>query len=791
LSEIFQSACDGYRFDRFEVWTLKGLLLRDEKRIKIEELPFQLLLVLLESPGEVVSKEALHRRLWGDRIFGKLDNGLHVAVAKLREALGEKADGAQHIETIRRRGYRFNGKVEPIFSSASETASGDDVTASGSAPPVDSEFPDQQEPAQAERLSRSRYLRATALSLLLLFVVAAGALLFYQHRRSPLIGNSDEVVLGGFTNNSGDDSYNGLGRAFRVKLEESPYLDLISDQSLLLQVPDPASASLQQLLKGCASLGGKVLITGAITVRPPGYEVTTTARNCANGRLLTSQTAKAKGRETVLAALDLATNQLRKSLGESGASLQRFDVPLAQATTSSLAALRAFTIGEEKRANGQEFEAIQDYKLAVDLDPQFALAYARLGTIYSNAAELTKSADYFKKAFALREHTTDRERLYIAAHYYSISGQTQRTIEAYELWRSLYPRDSSPYNNLTIEYLDLGKPEKAAIVASIAVQLDASSSLSQAALGRVYLEMGEQEKLRTLCGNVLGRKGDSAMLHEACFLLAFLQNDDVAMQEQIRWSRGNAAESELLDDVAWVAMYQGKLSSGRKLFAQARRVALAQGFSELAATVDVDEAILEADFGYSREARTLSLDALRLAPDNVKIQASAALALGRSGNTALAESVAAKAAAQAPLDTILNQVELPSVQAANQLHTHNPQAAIQALEPSRAYDACSAMALAPAYYRGLAYRDAGHLDKAAAEFRSVLGHRALVPDSPYIPLAASQLGGVLHRLGDSAGAANAERQVQDVWQHADPDFLPLRQHQSNRSEKSGTPQNRR
>ena len=742
-----QSACDGYRFGRFEVWTRNGLLLRAEKRIKIEELPFQLLLVLLESPGEVVSKETLRARLWSDRTFGELDNGLHVATAKLREALGEKAGAARYIETVRGRGYRFDGVVEPLFyptsGTSTEAASRDDVAMPVSAPLTGSELLDQTKPEQAESLRGPRSVLAAALSLFFLLAVAAGALWIYLHRRGPLAGSSGEVLLGGFINNSGDDSYNGLGHAFRVKLEESPYLNLIPDRSLFRLLPDPAKSSLQQLLTSCTSLGGKVLISGSIDARPPGYEVTTVARNCSNGDLLATQTARAKSRETVLAALDEATDQLRKSLGESGASLQRFHVPLAEATSSSLAALRAFTIGEEKRDNGQEFEAIQDYKLAVDLDPQFALAYARLGTIYSNAAELTQSADYFKKAFDLREHTTDRERLYIAAHYYSISGQTQRTIEAYELWRSLYPRDSSPYNNLALEYLDLGEPDKAASVARTGVQLDAASALSQAALARVYLETGELDDLRTLCHSAQGGKGDSAMLHESCFLLAFLQNDDTAMQAQIRWSRGNPAESELLDDVAWVAMYQGKLNSGRKLFAQARQVALAQGFSELAATIDVDEATLEADFGYPREAHILSLDALRLAPDNVSIQAMAAMALGRSGDTALAESEAAKAAAHAPLDTILNQAELPSVHAAIQLYKHDPQAAIQALEPARAYDACSALNLAPAYYRGLAYQDAGQPEKAAAEFRSVLAHRALMPDSPYIPLAALQLGRAL------------------------------------------------
>jgi len=734
------------------------------------------LLVLLESPGEVVSKETLRSRLWSDRLFGEFDNGLHVAAAKLREALGQKAGSTQYIETIRRRGYRFNGEVEQIFNSPAETA----------AAPASSEIAPATDPIPgalaalpyhfpSEIRSRPRNLRLSLLSLLVLFATGVGALFFYRHRRSPLLGPSDQVVLGGFTNASGDDSYSGLGHAFRVKLEESPYLNLIPDQNLLRLVPEPASASLQQLEEGCLSLGGKVLITGSIASRSQGYEVTTTAQNCATGHLLARQTVMSATREGVITALDQATDHLRKSLGEPSASLQRFNVPLAQATTSSLAALRAFTLGEQKRDLGQEFDAIRDYKLAVDLDPDFALAYARLGTIYSNAAELTQSTLYYQKAFDLRNHTTDRERLYIAAHYYSISGQTERTIEAYELWRSLYPRDSSPDENLAIEYLDLGHPEKASSIARTAVQFDAGSSLSEAILARVYLETGEQTALKSLCTNARGRKSNSAMLQASCFLLAFLQNDDIAMGEQIRSVRGNAAESELLDDVAWVSMYQGKLGSGRKLFAQARQAALAQGFSELAATVDVDQATLEAEFGYPQQARTLAHNALRLAPDDVHIQAMAALALARSGDTALAESTAAKASSQAPLDTILNKAEIPAIHAAIQLQKHDPQAAIQALESARPYDQCSALALAPSYYRGLAYFAAGQPDKAAAEYRSVIEHHALVPDSPYVPLATLQLSRALRRIGDTNGAARAESKLKEAWQHADSDFLPLHQ----------------
>jgi len=263
------------------------------------------------------------------------------------------------------------------------------------------------------------------------------------------------------------------------------------------------------------------------------------------------------------------------------------------------------------------------------------------------------------------------------------------------------------------------------------------------------------------------------MLHASCFLLAFLQNDGAAMEEQIHSVRGNADESELLDDVAWVAMYQGKRSSGKKLFAQARQAALAQGFSELAATVDVDEAILEAEFGYPQQAHNLALDALRLAPDDVRIQALAALALARSGDSILAESTAVKASSQAPLDTILNKAEVPAIRAAIRLQKRDPQAAIRELEAARTYDQCSVLALAPAYYRGLAYQAASQFDKAAAEYRSVITHRALVPDSPYVPLATLQLTRTLQHIGDTKGAAQAEHQLKEAWKYADPGFRPL------------------
>ena len=763
------NGCDAYKFDRFEARVKPGFLLREDKRIKIEDLPFQMLLVLLETPGQVVTKEELRDRLWAGKTFGELDSSLHVAAAKLREALGESAGEPRFIETVRRRGYQFIGEVVPVFESSSETV---DEALSPAADPADSPF----EPATSSGISN--LWLAVGLGLLALAVLALVGyrLVGYRWLHRPLASAQDKVVIGTFLNSTGDDSYTGLGHAFRVKLEESPYLSVVPDRDFRRVVKQSGAQTLQDELGACTSLSGKILLTGKIVAESQGYQVSASAWRCAGGRLLTTQKAHADSRDRILPALDSATNQLRQRLGEPDSSLEKFNVPLAQATTASLAALKAFTLGEDKRAQGQEFAAISDYKLAVDLDPQFALAYARLGTIYANAAEKTLSSSYLKKAFELRERTTDRERLYIAAHYYSVAtGEIQRSIEAFELWRSLYPGDVAPAINLAHEYMSVGLPDKAAETARVAVQLDASSGFTNAILARAYLETGNYAGVKALCDDAPHAKNDVITLHESCYLLGFLQNDEAAMQRELQWAKGNPAESELIDEAAWVAMYRGKLSEGRSLFTQATQMAVSHNFAELAANIDVDEAGLEGDFGYPREAKQLTLEALSLVPDSADVQAAAALALARAGEIPRAQTEAAKAVAQAPTDTILNLAEIASVQAAIQLEKHDPQGAIQSLEPTRPFDLCAAMGLAPAYYRGLAYLQNKEPGKAGKEFQRVVDHRALAPDSPYIGLSYLGLTRAATEAGDANQAAQAYQAARDIWKAADPDFLPARQ----------------
>jgi DNA-binding winged helix-turn-helix (wHTH) protein/tetratricopeptide (TPR) repeat protein len=764
MSSVFPQmrlkGCAAYRFDRFEARVRPGVLLREHKRIRIEELPFQMLLILLETPGQVVTKEELRDRLWAGRSFGELDSSLHVAAAKLREALGESAGEPRFIETVRRRGYQFVGEVLPVFDPPSEVPG---------------------EPPQPEIISQAEDHRfgwrvpvMVALSLLAISCTIPATVFGYRYMHRPLAGSQDKVVIGGFANSTGDDAFSGFGHAFRVKLEESPYLSVVSDREFRQTLKLSGQASLPDELQACVSLGGKILLTGTVVSESPGYQVSVTARKCANGSVLTTQRAHSDSRDQVLSALDFATGKLRAHLGETDSSLQKFNVPLAQATTASLAALKAFTQGEEKRAQGREFEAISDYKLAVDLDPQFAMAYARLGGIYSNAAEFRLSSAYFTKAFDLRERTTDRERLYIASHYYSsATGEVQRSIDAYQLWLSVYPRDISPAISLAAQYLMVGEPAKAVEPALAALRLDPSSGMAHSILSRAYLEIENYAGVQALCQNEPGN-GDVVMLHQSCFLLAFLQNDNAAMQRQLDWAHGDPAESELIDEAAWVAMYRGEVNEGHRLFEQARQIALGHDFGEQAAAVDLDEAGLDADFGYFAEARKHALHALTLAPNSTTTQALAALALARAGNIARAHAEAVKAAAASPQDTILNSAELASVRAAIQLQQRDPEEAIRSLEETRPLDFCTPMALAPAYYRGLSYLQKKQFDKASEEFQHVIEHRAFMPDSPYIGLAYLGLSESQHLAGKGKLAAQADRAIRAIWKDADPQFLPLR-----------------
>ncbi|MGA7967534.1 MAG: winged helix-turn-helix domain-containing protein [Terriglobales bacterium] len=759
--------CEAYRFDCFEVSLKQGTLLQRGKRLRVQDLPFKMLVILLERPGELVTKEELAERLWGQGIFTEIDQNLYVMAGKLRQVLGDNASQPHFIRTVSGKGYRFVESVTPIFAPAT------DQSALLSMPSPQTAPTDLLHSLPAGRISRRTLLRVIVGAVVAALGISLAA---YKYNHRPLMTDQDRVVVGTFTNSTGNPDLDGtLYAAIQSELQESPYLSLIPDQKFRALVKNPSSASLQDELLACKTLDGQLLLKGRIFSLPQGYQVALTAWRCANGQLLTTQKAAAVSQATILPALGLATERIRRRLGEPEDSLQKFKVPAAQATTASFAALKAFNLGEDKRLNGDVAGAVASYQLAVDLDPQFALAYARLGIIYHNTGQFALSTQSFQRAFELRvSRTSDRDRLYIVAHYYEFAtGEIKRAIEDYELWHTLYPRDIVPVYNLATQYLLIGQPQRALDLARQVIGQEPNDVMNEL-LARAYLGLGDYGKLEKLCDDPVQEKINSMGFHRVCFQAAFAQQDEVAMVRQLQWAHGSPEEGELLSDAAWVAMYRGRISDAKVLFGKAKESALQSKSIELAADIETDQATLDADVGLLPAARINAREILKLPFESAWEQAYAARALARSGDTSLALIVARKAASMAPLDDLVNSAMLPTVRAAIYIQKNDPANALQALGESRDFDLCECMLLVPEYYRGLAYLQNKEPELAVREFQQVIDHKFLSPTfSLYLVLSQLELGHAFQILGDSTSAKKAFTKVELAWKDADRNFPPL------------------
>jgi tetratricopeptide (TPR) repeat protein len=736
-----------------------------------------MLVALLERSGDVVTKEELAEQLWGRQIAGDTDRGLYIMAGKLRHVLGDDANNPRYIKTISGQGYRFIAPVKPVFAPPEEPLlySPSSISSDYGMSRVGSELLGGA--AKATGFRASLHIKA----LLAVLVVAlcggiAASIYAYEHRA--LLNGEDKVVVAGFSNSTGrPDLDETLSSAFQSQLQESPYLNFAPEQKYLAAIKSPETASLHDELHACVDVDGQVLLKGSIAVHGQGYRISVTAWRCAGGGLLTTQQADSASQATILSALDQATERMRRRLGEPEASLKKFNVPAVQATTASLAALKAFNAGEEKRFLGDPSDAIASYKLAVDLDPEFALAYARLGTIYHNQDQSTLSSQFYKRAFELRSsRASDRERLYIVAHYYEFStGETQRAIEVYELWHTLYPRDPVPIDNLAGEYLMVGQPQRSLDLIPQAMQLESPNQVHSSLQTQAYLRLGEYAKVRSLCDNS-GKHPLNSVLHRACFEVEFAQNDESAMQRELQWAHGNTVECLSLADSAWAAMNRGKSSQAITIFGEAEKSALKNNLTEVAADIGLDRAMLEAEVGLLPEAKRDAREVLKLPFETAAEHAYAALALARAGDSSLALTVAKKAENMAPLDDVVNRGMLPAARAAVFLQQNDPVDALNDLEKSRPLDFYLSTQLVPDYYRGLAYLENKQPDLAVREFQHVLDHRALLPTfSIYLVLCELELGHSYQLLGDSTSANSAYRKVELAWKDADPDFPPLQQ----------------
>jgi serine/threonine protein kinase len=620
-----------------------------------------------------------------------------------------------------------------------------------------------------------------AVVIIVIAAIAAGAY-FFLHRPPKLAGKGS-IVLADFTNTTGDAVFDdALRQGLAAQLAQSPFLSILSDQQIRQQLRFMGQAQTARLTNDlarqiCQRTQSDAVLDGSIAQIGSTYSLILNAVNCASGETLATAQSQAADKNQVLGALSKASEEIRGKLGESLASIQKYDTPIAEATTSSLEALKAFSLGTQARANKGEATAAPFFKQAVTLDPNFAMANAVLGQVETNLGERDLGAEYTRKAYALRERASELERFYIDSHYYeNVTGEREQANQVYELWSQTYPREPIPVNNLAVAYSRFGNWEKALPLARKSHELGPDDGIGCFALAAIYLGMDRIDEVKATINQCQQRKLDTPLFHFVLYQVAFLQNDAPTMTRELSAYASSAPEiaASASSLQAESEAYLGHREKARGLYRTAVEAYQGLGKKESAAAVVAAEAFMEAEVDDSSAARQDATAALAIA-SSFALKGDAAYAFARAGDTARAESLAAEMSKDRPTDTFANVYVLPTVRAAVELDRNNAAKAVEILQPVTAYDLAGTRKLLSAYERGRAYLLLHRGPDAAAEFQKVLDHPGIVMNSLVGPLAHLQLGRAYALAGDPSKARAAYQDFLGLWKDADPDVPILKQ----------------
>jgi len=754
-------------FADFKVDLRIGELHRNGTTLRLQEQPFQVLALLTSHAGEVVSREQLRRHLWPSDTFVDFDNSLNTAINKVREALGDSTEDPRFIETLPRRGYRFIAPVEEL---------------SNNNRPI-------LRPQTASDITVARYPRGRILLGALFLALALSAAGYWaKHRSGHRLAEKDTIVLADFTNSTGDPVFDDtLKRALEVQLRQSPFLSLVPDQQVRETLhfmgrspADRVAGSVAQEV--CEREGAKAMLQGSIKSLGSHYILDLNALNCKTGESLAADQAEVTSKEQVLAALGSMASRLRGRLGESLTFVEKYDTPVLQATTPSLEALKAYSKGatEEEKLNAAG--AIPLFEQAIELDPNFALAYIGQATAYGDLGEDELARASVRKAFALRERVSEREKLSISAFYHEVvTGDLARIFEADRLWENLYPRESFPHNSLAYHYNVIGVFDKALEESTIAVRVAPHSASGHLSLASAYFGMNRWQESRTALQPVIIQgEGDFATY---CFLYvaALAQGDEAAMHTylegaKLRLQEGEAARLQFTQ--AEVAAFHGKFRIARELSERSTQAAEQVGLKQNVGAMAGQQALWEAEIGNRQAASERARQALGK-NNGIDVAVNAAVALAIAGDARSAERMADNLARSHTEDTVLNAVSVPLIRSTIALERNRAHKTIELLRVSEPYELGFGFLyyppFVPTYVRGQAYLKLRDGSRAAIEFQKILAHRGLDPVSPSYALAHLGLGRARALTGDVAAAKAAYQNFLSLWEDADPDIPILRQ----------------
>jgi DNA-binding winged helix-turn-helix (wHTH) protein/tetratricopeptide (TPR) repeat protein len=749
----------GVRFGAYEVNFPARELRKHGIRVKLPGQPFDILAILLEHSGEVVTREELRRHLWPGDTFVDFEHGVNNGVKKLRAVLGDSADHPLYIQTLARVGYRFIAPLEQVGGSSS-------------------------------RASGQLGMRWRAIVGAVIVVVALSAASYFYFHSTPKLTDKDTIVLADFLNTTGDPVFDGtLRQGMAVQLEQSPFLSIVSEQQIqqtvrMMSQPVEAKLTPEIAREVCQRTGSAAVLEGSIAQIGTHYLLTLTALNCVSGETLASTESQASDKNHVLDALGKTAADIRNKLGESLSTVQKFDTPLEQATTPSLEALRAFSSGHRVQFATGSAAAIPFFKRAIELDPNFALAHAWLARVYGDIGEFGTSADYTRKAYELRDRASEREKYFISAHFHiAVTGNLEKAEQSCKLCIQAYPRADMPHDFLAgIIYQFEGQYEKAVEEGKEAVRLDPDDPISYATLLFNYIALNRIDEAKSTYAQAMRHTPNQAFYCPALYEIAFLQNDAAGMAEQVAWSAGKpGVEDGLLALEADTAGYSGRLREAREFSRRAVDSATRAQEEEAAATYSAVAALREALFGNLDGAKRRAILAMKGSPGR-DVQYGAALAFAYAGDVERAQALTEDLGKRFPEDTIVQFNFLPTLRAKLAVQRGNSSEAIENLRAAAPYElgaSASATyawnALYPAFVRGEARLAAHQGKEAAAEFQKILDHRGVVLYEPIGALARLGLARACALQGDTAQARAAYRDFLTVWRDADLDIPILKQ----------------
>ncbi len=653
--------------------------------------------------------------------------------------------------------------------------------------PVGAESPRPELPAAP----RSKPWLWPAIGVVVIAAAAASYFLFFAHR-NPVLTQKDTIVLADFSNTTGQSVFDGtLKQALEVQLEQSPFLNVLPApqvQATLRLMGSPANAPVTSDVAReiCERTSSTATIGGSISMLGSQYVIGLNAVDCQNGNPIAQEQVTANRPEDVLAALGTAVTRLRRRLGESLASIQKFNTPLAEATTSSLPALKAFSTAEKTMLESGDANAIPFLQQAVQLDPNFAAAYAALGVAYSNLGEYSLSAQNLTKAYDLRNRVSERERFRILSMYYLTAlGDLDQARQALLQWQQTYPRDFIVYVDMGSLDAEAGQWDQGVNQTLQAIRLNPDDVVAFGNLAQSYIALGQFDQARSTFDRAQSRHLDAAYIHVYRYLLAFLQHDAATMKQQAAWAVGKVgAEDAFLSLESDTAAYAGHLAEARTLDQQAVAAAQRDGMGEDAWVWNLDAALHEVELGDPARARQIAANLLKTPNLDRYTQAVAALALARAGDASTAQPVADSLAKAYPRDTMLNAYWLPSIRAAIALDHHDAAQAVQVLQAAAPYELANAVpfnsfdTMYPTYLRGLALLEEKQGQQAAVDFQKILNHRGLVANFPIGSLAQLGLARAQAMAGDTTAARSSYQNFLALWHDADPNLALLQQAKS-------------